>query len=330
MQDPPDPKPDGSPMQGGLQSMSLRGVQLRAGPFAGRVGGVELRGLSFGVGSHGEMQLAAESAELQGLELAGSLDAWPAGPADWQFDPLAGLDGVLRAFITDAAWIVDADITMPVRSGHIDFDEVTVEHIGPNSSMGISRGGLYLDVPSVGRRYLYVFTAAQVPGALFERRAASGGGRIEDRGAIDIARLLLGLLRDGMPGRPADPQVDELLDRTRVAGDLQLGDGLLRGAGLQLALSGRAEGRNRVTLSASELAQGLELRMPQLQAASLAFEAGGLHAEAEAITGGVLLRVEPLRKLDRATALRLHLTVDRATVQGLRLSLARNAARAPA
>ena len=80
---------------------------------------------------------------------------------------------------------VTRDVTIPVSGGRIDFNRATVEHIGPDSSMGVSRMGVYVDAPN-GRTYVYLLSATHVPGAAFERRGGLLSSRVSDRGSIDL------------------------------------------------------------------------------------------------------------------------------------------------
>ncbi|QJW83340.1 hypothetical protein HK414_01260 [Ramlibacter terrae] len=120
--------------------------------------------------------LRAESAELSGVKLSGPL-VLPEGckserpAAAWSLAPLAAAEGTLRAKILDAHLIFDADVTVPIRQGRIDFKDATVEHVGPDSRMGASRLGLYVDAPN-GRSYLYQFPTSLVPGVEYEKRGA--------------------------------------------------------------------------------------------------------------------------------------------------------------
>src|SRR5689334_3128061 len=43
----------------------------------------------------------------------------------WQLEPLRNLEGTLHADIVDAAWIFDADVTIPISDGCIDFNRAT-------------------------------------------------------------------------------------------------------------------------------------------------------------------------------------------------------------
>lgn len=301
----------------------LRDLQWQQGALRGRLEEVVLREVSMLNGPHGLRRLAAASVELRGLTASSTLRASTSPPlGTWRFDMLRGMDGTLRAFVTDAAWIVDADITLPLQHGRLNFDRVVVEHVGPNSVMGLSRGGLYLDAPHLGRRYLYVFTAPEVPGASFEQRA-DGQQHIAYRGAIDLHAFMAGLLGGAgrALGRPADPAVFTMLDRTRLTGELQCGDGLLSMPGGRVVFSGKSVGRNRIGLSSAVLARELLLRLPDLQADELQLDlpqgwltTGMVRAEAE-----LSLAAIGRREGAAPMAWDLRLRVERATVQQLTL-----------
>jgi hypothetical protein len=238
---------------------------------------------------------------LQGVDITASvagLRQVSATPGAWQLQPLAGLEGTMRAFITDAAWIVDADITVPLKGGVLDFDQVVVEHVGPNSSMGVSRGGLYVDAPNLGRRYLVLFTGADVPGARFEHRSTGFGARVSERGAIDLSSLVQGLLAGagGAPwGKPANEQVEATLDRTRLTGELHLGDGWLGTDARHIALAGQAHGRNRISLLAEALGRRLAASVPEFSAAEAAFDLGGLKVRCGTVSAQLHVELSDLR-----------------------------------
>jgi hypothetical protein len=40
----------------------------------------------------------------------------------WRLNALDDLEGNIEAFITDAAWSFDADVTLPILGGRIDFN----------------------------------------------------------------------------------------------------------------------------------------------------------------------------------------------------------------
>jgi len=307
----------------------LRQWQWSAGPLQGRAEQLLLRGLSLTQRPGGLQAVFVDSVDVAQARLTGTLLPQPLPAGAWELPALQDAAGSLRAFVTDAAWMVDADITLPVQHGRLAFDQVTVSHVGPDSSMGLSRGGLYVDAPHLGRRYLYVFTAAQVPGAAFEQRAEQGA-RIEYRGAIDLhafaAAMLAGAWR-GL-GRPADPSSAQLLDRTRLSGELQLGDGLVASPLGRLVLSGKTVGHNRVAVASSAAGRELQLRLPALQADEMALET----AQGRLTTGALRAQLELSLTPPRAGngEWRFELRVAEASAQRVMLTPARSASPARA
>lgn len=280
--------------------VTVQDALLRLGPSAS--------GPSFDL-----LGLRAADVQLEGIEL--ELDHRPGGMAagGWRFDALDALDGQLRVFIRDAAWVVDADITVPLAAGRLDFDDVVVDHVGPNSSMGISRNSIYIDAPnSVGRTDLYRFTAPSVPGAQFESR---GGGRVTDRGSIDFKEFLEAMLAapSEQPfGAVGSREVEVMLDRTKLSGELRLGDGAIGSTRHHVALSGRDQGRNRIGLTAAVLGQRLVVRVPDLSASGAGFELFGHAGRCGAITGNLELQATGL---SGSTAAGLAATVHRLGVK---------------
>jgi len=192
----------------------------------------------------------------------------------WRLDPLGALDGTLHADIVDAAWIFDADVTIPISAGRIDFDRATVEHLGPDSSMGVSRMGVYVDAPN-GRTYLILLSATHVPGAHFERR---DGGLLRswsgDRGSIELQPLLECLL-SGMHIGTFASGTGDMVSRARVRGEFRLGDGVIGNQRHRVVLAGRENGRNHVGLSSALSGSGIVLRMTDLSAAESHWESSG-------------------------------------------------------
>ena len=211
-------------------------------------------------------------------------------PGHWRLEPLAALDGTLHADIVDAAWIFDADVTIPIASGRVDFNRATVEHIGPDSSMGISRMGVYVDAPN-GRTYLFLLTATHVPGVRFERR--SGGllpGWSGDRGAVDL-RPLLECVLTGMPLGTLATGVRDMVSRTSVRGELRLGDGVVGDDRHRIVLTGRDQGRNHLAVSLTRSDSGSVLRMPALSAGELRWESSGMVVSAGTLSATLSVRI---------------------------------------
>lgn len=311
-----------------LRQLVLHRLRLQLGPAALEVERLVLNDarldLTLPVGDapfelHG---LHAGEIELQGLraELASTVHcALPEAEA-WRLDAVGGTDGELHLFVTDAAWIIDADVRLPIRAGALDFNQVTVEHVGPNSSMGLSAGGVYIDSLRVGRSFLYLFTGGPVPGASFEQRVGRHATRVSDRGRLDLQAFLEGLLAPPGPaalGRAADRHVESRLDRTRLQGHLQLGDGALGTARQHLVLEGRAAGRNRVELSAAALGHRLMLRVPELAASGAAFELLGRPGRCGAIAAD--LRIVATRPRTSSCRPRVHLDAGRVALRDVAL-----------
>lgn len=253
------------------------------------------------------VQLSAAQLRLTGVELQAELSPSLAFPetAELHLHALRGLHGTLQAFVTDAAWILDAHIHLPVRGGFIDFDEVRVEHLGPDSAMGVSAGGLYIDAPRLARRYLYVFTGALPQGVEPEQRDGRPGRRPHQRGRLGLHELLDDVVRArATPGQWANPQTESALARSRVGGELQLGDGVLGIDGCRLHLAGHALGANRVSVSAAALAGDLVLRWPQLVAEGAAVSLGGLQGGCGRLDGHLELQLSRWWPTQRQAGLR--------------------------
>ncbi|UUX94338.1 hypothetical protein [Aquabacterium sp. J223] len=258
-----------------------------------------------------------DQVRLGGVRFEAALSALPVPTTDgaWVLDALRGLHGRLRAFVTDAAWVLDAEVELPVHGGRLDFGQVTVSHIGPDSVMGASHLGVYVDTPA-GRQYLALFGSALPPGVAFEQR---GGGllgpRVRDRGGIDLPAFVAGVLqpRGGPLVRAAGPSW-QALQRTRLEGELQLGDGALAGPGASLRLDGADRGRNRLLLRAAQAGHALSLELPALQGHDLVLERGGQRLTAASVEGRLSVRVEGLA----GAAPRLAVTADPLVLRGMR------------
>jgi hypothetical protein len=291
--------PAPSPLQ--LGRLVFEKVAWRFGPADVRVASLELLDvvvLPLSTQPAGDDPVAptlqAARARLQGVEISlAGLDA--AGhllPATcgWRLEALEGLEGRIEALITDAHWSLDADVTLPIAEGRIDFNRVTVEHVGPDSSMGLSPMGLYVDAPN-GRNYLYLFNTTHVPGATFERRGGSlFGAGVADRGALQLRPLVEGLLGGMTPGKPGH-SVSAQIDRTRLSGMVQLGDGALGAGGHEVRLEGRAQGRNRVSLAAEAAGQELIARLPEFSASDARLEVRGLRVTCGRIAATLSLKL---------------------------------------
>lgn len=315
--------PDGS-LRGESDRVVLHSVQLQLPPGHGVAARVTLLNAALRVGAPASqpsfqlLGLQAGEVLVEGAELALAPGFKPGGHAagGWRLDAFDHLDGRLRLFIRDAAWVVDADVAMHVTGGRLDFDEVVVEHVGPNSSMGIGRNSIYIDAPNLGRTDLFRFSAASVPGAVYETR---GGSRVTDRGSIDLKEFLEAMLEapaDQAIGGVAGREVEVMLDRTKLDGELRLGDGALGTERHHVELAGQAEGRNRISLTAAVLGQRLVVRLPELCASGARFELFGRSGRSGALSASIELHATGL---SRSSAQRTHDAGIAATVHKLSL-----------
>lgn len=308
-----------------LGRLLLRGVELRTPALALRAAQVLLRGLSVEPAPPGDAAalplraLSLDALEVQDAQVELTQAPSPAAAgaqAGWRLDALAGLDGRLQMHIDDAAWIVDAEVGVAIQGGRIDFNRMSVEHIGPDSPMGVSHMGIYADSPT-GRDYLYQFALPHVPGVRFEQRGSLFGARVTDRGSLELQPFVESLLHNagcgtpqGRPGRHAAPA----LQRTRLNGEVSLGDGVMGTRAQHVELAGRAQGRNRVGISAASMGRQIVLRLPDLLASRALFSLGGLPGGSGAIAGTVSVT---LSAPGNGPALRL--AAERLSVQALRL-----------
>ena len=144
--------------------------------------------------------------------------------------------------------------------------------------------------------------------------------RARDRGRIDLLPFLHALLESppGQPlARPADPNLSGALARTRVKGEVQLGDGTLARGGQRIELAGRAAGKNRCTLDSPSIAQRLVIGVPQFAAtaASLALPDGNCVAALDA-TWRRVARCDSPPAARRPTSIELAKLQDVAMVPG--------------
>jgi hypothetical protein len=249
-----------------------------------------------------------------GASTAGEIPLAPQGPGAWRIAPLATADGTIRAEILDAHLMFDAQVTVRVRQGEVDFNDATVEHVGPDSRMGVSRLGVYVDAPN-GRSYLCQFPSAPVAGVEYEERGALLG-RVTSRGKLRLDAFAPGLLRQarGGHGLGFTDQARLLLHRAAVTGELQLGDGQVTAPGLQADLVGRAEHRNLVRLHSEAVGRGITVQVPSLSIGPAVFGMEGRQLRADATTGSVDLRLSV-----EDAQLRFAFELQALEVSGLRL-----------
>jgi hypothetical protein len=270
-----------------------------------------VEGMSAGVDDSGALTLSIRQVQAAALRLAGSILPALGASAEWTLEPLAAAEGMLQAQITDAHLMFDADVKVPVRAGQIDFDEATVAHVGPDSRMGVSRLGVYVDAPN-GRSYLYQFSAAPVGGIEFEKRGALLSPWATHRGRIALRPFAEGLLRQGAgsatQGVTAQSRV--LLDRTTLSGHLQLGDGRVSGPGLQAELVGAAQHRNLLRLQSPAAARVLKVEIEALSLRNVVCDARGVQLRGDEVSGALGLQLQ-------LEGSRLQVTLDAAELRVL-------------
>jgi len=251
--------------------------------------------------------------KLEGAKLEPSTGLAPREGAvrpAWRLDALRSLDGVLHVDVTDAAWIFDAKATIPIAAGRVDFNRTTVEHVGPDSSMGLSRMGLHVDTPT-GRTYLYLLTAPQVPGAHFEQRRSLLSPFGGDRGSIDLQPFLEGLLSGLAIGAPAAGMLPTLT-RTGLQADIALGDGAIAAGPDRVVLAGRERGKNRLALTSTAGSGRIVVGVPAFAAGETHLERFGLAVSTGPVTAALALQLTGADSARTASLL-----VDELTAHGI-------------
>lgn len=321
-----------------IDRLEAASLQISSGELTLAIGRVAVRGLVAQIRSEaGAPQLAgveAREAEFSGLKLHGPLrmpprlhEAWntahapaaeaPASQASadaTSLTPLGTAHGTIRGQITDAHLLFDADVTVPIRGGRIDFNDATVEHLGPDSRMGVSRLGIYVDAPN-GRSYVYRFASAPLAGVAFERRGALLSPWISERGKLQLQEFAESMLRRGL-GQGHEgltEQARDLLGRTSLSGDLQLGDGGFALPGLQGRLEGRDEGRNRIGLHSEAVGRGVTVEIDSLLMRDAAAAAENAHLGCDTLRAKLKLQL-----VSEGAEMRFVLDLESGTGAGLR------------
>ena len=288
----------------------LEGLSLRLGAFDVQVASVMVEGLQADPARPGSwvarralvenatctapLEACMEAARAHGV---GSSRAGRPQPADaWRLEPVAGLEGQVEASITDAHWHFDADVRLPVRRGTVDFNQVAVEHVGPDSRMGVSRMGVYVDGPQ-GRTYLYQLPDATLPGVRHEQRGSLLGSFVGDRGGLELAPFLAGVLRRWLEGGvgAATTAARDLLARTSVRGLLQLGGGRFAFPGVEIDWEAPQGERNTLRLWSPAVGRGLQVELPALALAQTWLQTGRGTLRTGTVTGRALLQLLPGR-----------------------------------
>lgn len=335
-------------LQIGIQRLTVASLRVASGPLMLEVEHLALHQVVALVRSEGGRPrlwtLEAAGAELSGMKVQapvvfpqparsepyalhahGGAAASGDGPADrqaaasWCLGPLGDADGTIRAEILDAHLLFDADVTVPIRHGQVDFNAATVEHVGPDSRMGVSRLGIYVDAPN-GRSYLYQFPSAPVAGVAYERRGAMLAPWATDRGKLLLQAFGEALLRQcaGAKGAGFTEQARLLFDRTAVSGEVRLGDGRFVVPGVQGELAGRGEGRNTVRLHSEAVGRGLSVELASLLVRNASVGVGDTRLECDEAAGALRLRL-----FVADAQVRLAFELANMKMAGLRLSLHR-------
>ena len=242
------------------------------------------------------MEIEIKQLELAALRLASGPLAVPQAEGAlpvgaWSLAPLAAANGAIRAKIVDAQLLFDADVTVPINQGEVDFDDASVEHIGPDSRMGVGPQGIYVAAPN-GRSYVYQFPATPVAGVEYERRGSLLPW-VSDRGKLKLQAFAEGLLHQppGVLGQGITEQTRQMLDRTSLAGELRLSDGKFAAPGLQAELFGRGEGCNELSLHSDAVGHGLTVAIAALSVRNVVLEAQGMRIRCDAVSGSLTLRI---------------------------------------
>jgi hypothetical protein len=151
----------------------------------------------------------------------------------------------------------------------------------------------------------------------FEQRGSLFGARVTDRGSLQLQPFVESLLHNagggtplGRPGSHAAPA----LQRTRLSGELSLGDGVMGTREQHVELSGQAQGRNRVGVSAESMGRQIVLRLTNLLATRSLFSLLGLQGGSGAISGSVSVTASA-----PGNGAALRLAAERLGVEALRL-----------
>jgi hypothetical protein len=272
--------------------------------------------------AHGPAALAALTAQqiqVRGLKAAiRNVRRTHARRNGLVLDALGGLQGLVRAYITDALWLLDAEIVIPVTNGVIDFKRVDVEHLGPNSTLRAGPEGVYVTAPHGARIDLVAFDEHGLPST---SRDPSRARPQPVHGVMDLRAIIEAIVRapaDQPFARIADPKLEGSIRRTRLSGELQMGDGALGSAAGHLVMTGRAEGRNRMDLASTALGERIVIAMPQLAAASASLALAGQSLTVAQLSASLEARV--VAGANASDARILELSINEAMLRDVKLA----------
>jgi hypothetical protein len=319
------PLPDGG-IRCALERLAARNVHVRTAQGAADIARVSLVDVTATLvpGGREIVELAAADLRIEGMDavLHGRPGSSAGAPSSPRLDALADLDGLIRAFVTDALWFIDAEIVVPIAGGAIDFNRVEVEHVGPNSALAVGGNGVEVETPGRARMNRVVFERVPMPGASPKADDAPRVGA-GDRGRLDLLPFLDAFLRAPRAHpvvRPADPALAGALGRTKLEGELRMGDGALGSDAQHLVLAGRDSGKNRVALGSAAVAQRVAVSIPALAASASSFALPGKRITTAALEAVVEAHVVG-EAADRAGPAILA-TITQATLRDVRLAAA--------
>lgn len=226
-----------------------------------------------------------EEIKVQGLR-AHLAERTALGPqAGARLDALDAIEGTVRAHVTDALWFVDANIVAPMQGGRIDLDRVAVQHLGPDSTLGVGPGGIYVYARG-GKRVELLALDDGVTDHVFDAGASNGAPTAHPpRNRVRVQAFAEAILARGRAAvRVPDSKIKKAFRRTRLSGDLRLGDGVLGTPNAYADLARRGDRDNRVEIASTSLADRTIMRLP-----SLVLRAAALQWLDKAITTGTVV-----------------------------------------
>src|SRR6185312_15949041 len=272
--------------------------------------------------------------ELEGVKVTYEIDrnapSTGGKPTDpWSLDVLSTMAGDLRLYFTDAKFYADADVKVPISGGEIDFNKVNLEHIGPNSAMGVDRQGIYVDGVSTVLFRKHLYERNNIKDARMEvweytppmGHDDMGSWDVTDRGALNLKGFVEQMLNDPKAASGEPPKQLEELNRMRLTGKASLGDDSLGTSKNRVTLSGKGVNKNQIVIRANNLGSNLTIELPDFQASKAIFEAGGKAGETGEITAKIKLDVTGLGDPANAAGhfvFTLTLTLDKGTVTGVK------------
>ena len=189
-------------------------------------------------------------------------------------------------------------ILIPIRQGTIDFDDVVIDNVGPNSDMGVDNDGIYVDQLGFGGPIFrdHVYERHDIPGATLETYDTDGEHTyISDHGGLNLQVFLESILNaPPNPSGGAPPERISTLDEKSLTGNVSLGDDTLGKSKNNVTLSGRQTGKNTITIAGARLGQNLEIQMPEFQASKGNFELMGKAGETGLINANILVAIAGL------------------------------------